>query len=184
MENSVFDDGASSDIAPPIKPAKAAKSKAAPKATAKKAAGPPKPRGRLAGAPAKPKAKVALKKKAKNDSAEENSDIDMAEGALDDDESLLADTPPKAKKAPAPKKTSGKPLADIANESFGADVMDVMPGAKSKKSAANDASAKYQMVGIQTRQNRSQVNKGIVDSSGAHHEAARHIHWLRRAADG
>ncbi|KAF2830698.1 type II DNA topoisomerase [Ophiobolus disseminans] len=145
MEDSIFDDGASSDFAPPVKPVKVTKPKAAPKATTKKAAGPPKPRGRPAGATAKPKAKAAPKKKAKDDSDEENSDIDMAEDAPDNDESLLADTPPKQKKAPAAKKTSGKPLADIANESFGADAMDDAPGVKSGK-GAKDASTKYQML--------------------------------------
>lgn len=147
MEDSVFDDGASSDFAPPVKPVKAAKPKAAPKAAAKKAAGPPKPRGRPAGATAKPKAKAAPKKKAKDDSDMENSDIDMADDVPDNDESLLADTPPKQKKAPAAKKTSGKPLADIANESFGVDGMDEAPGPKPKKGAGG-ASTKYQMVGI------------------------------------
>jgi DNA topoisomerase-2 len=144
MEDSVFDEGASSDFGP-VKPVKAAKPKAAPKAAAKKAAGPAKPRGRPAGAAAKPKPKAAPKKKAKDDSDIENSDIEAADDVLDDDESLLKDTPPKQKKAPAPKKTSGKPLADIANESFGGDDMDEAPGPKSKK-AANDASEKYQMV--------------------------------------
>jgi DNA topoisomerase-2 len=63
-----------------------------------------------------------------------------------DDESLLADTPPKAKKAAAPKKTNGKPLADVANESFGMDgVEEAPPSAKGKK-AAGGASSKYQMV--------------------------------------
>lgn len=140
MEDSVFDDGASSDFAP-VKPVKAVKPKAAPK----KAAAPPKPRGRPAGAAAKPKAKAVPKKKRKDDSDAENSDIDMAEDPLDDDESLLADTPPKQKKAPAAKKTSGKPLADIPNESFGLDAMDEVPGAKAKKGAGG-ASSKYQMV--------------------------------------
>jgi DNA topoisomerase-2 len=132
MEDSVFDDGASSDFAPPAKPAKAVKPKAAPK----KAAAPAKPRGRPAGAAAKPKTKAAPKKKA---STAENSDVDMAEDPLDDDDSLLADTPPKQKKVPGPKKTSGKPLADIENESFD------MAEAAAKK-AAGGASSKYQMV--------------------------------------
>jgi DNA topoisomerase-2 len=132
MDDSDFGEGASSDFAPPAKAAKVTKPKAAPK----KAAAPAKPKGRPAGAAAKPKAKAAPKKKVVND---ENSDIDMDEDALDDDESLLADTPPKQKKAPAPKKTSGKPLADIENESFG---MEEVTG----KKAAGGASSKYQMV--------------------------------------
>jgi DNA topoisomerase-2 len=133
MDDSVFGDGASSDFAPPAKPAKAIKPKAPPK---KAAAAPAKPRGRPAAAGAKPKAKPAPKKKA---SAAENSDVDMDEDPLDGDDSLLADTPPKQKKVPGPKKTSGKPLADIENESFD------MAEAAAKK-AAGGASSKYQMV--------------------------------------
>lgn len=139
-----FDDGASSDFAPPVKAAKAApKAKAPPK----KAAAAPKPRGRpTSTTAAKPKAKAAPRKKAKDFSDDENSDVDM-EDPIDDDESLLKDTPPKTKKVPAPKKSSGKVLADIANESFGMDgVEDAPPSAKGKK-AAGGASSKYQMVG-------------------------------------
>lgn len=131
MDDSVFSDGASDDFAPPAKPAKVTKAKAAPK----KAAAPAKPRGRPAGATAKPKSKAAPKKKVVSD--DENSDIDMAEDPLDDDESLLQDTPPKQKKASAPKKSSGKPLADIDNESFDAAAV---------KKASGVASSKYQMV--------------------------------------
>lgn len=143
-----FDDGASSDFAPPVKAAKAApKTKAAPK----KAAAAPKPRAKPAGpTTAKPKAKAAPKKKAKDFSDDENSDIDMMDPVDDDDESLLKDTPPKAKKAAAPKKSSGKPLASIANESFGMDGVDeAPPSAKGKK--AGGASSKYQMVRILAR---------------------------------
>ncbi|EMD93294.1 hypothetical protein COCC4DRAFT_165100 [Bipolaris maydis ATCC 48331] len=65
----------------------------------------------------------------------------MDEDPVDVDESLLADTP-KVKKAPAPKKPSSKPLAEIANESFGGDGDDE-PAAKPKKGGA---SSKYQML--------------------------------------
>lgn len=141
MDDSVFDDGASSDFAPPAKPAKVTKAKAI--AAPKKAAGPPKPRGRPAGATAKPKTKAAPKKKPQH-SDDENSDMDMNGAPLDDeDESLLANTPPKQKKAPAPKKSSGKPLADIANESFGMDGAEDVPISKPKKGGASD---KYQML--------------------------------------
>jgi DNA topoisomerase-2 len=132
MDDSVFSDGGSENFEPPAKPAKVTKAKAPPK----KAAALAKPRGRPAGATAKPKAKAPPKKK-KVVSDEENSDIDMAEDPLEDDESLLQDTPPKQKKAPAPKKTSGKPLADIDNESFDAAAV---------KKASSGASSKYQMV--------------------------------------
>jgi DNA topoisomerase-2 len=148
-----FDDGASSDFAPPPKAAKAApKVKAAPK----KAAAAPKPRGRSTSTTAaKPKAKAASKKKAKDFSDDENSDVDM-EDPIDEDDSLLADTPPKAaKKAPAPKKSSGKVLADIANDSFGMDgIEDAPPSAKGKKSAGG-ASDKYQMVGSLAERSRA-----------------------------
>jgi DNA topoisomerase-2 len=136
-----FNEGESSDFAPPVKAAKAAKPKAAPK----KAAAPAKPRGRPPkDAAAKPKAKAAPKKKAKDVSDDENSDVDMDEDPFDD-ESLLADTPPKQKKAPGPKKSSGKPLADIENESFGMEGTDE-PAEKPKKAAAGGASDRYQMV--------------------------------------
>jgi DNA topoisomerase-2 len=138
-----FSDGASSDFAPPAKAAKVVKPKAAPK----KAAAPAKPRGRPAGSTAaKPKAKAAPKKKAKDLSDDDNSDVNMDEDAIDDDESLLADTPAaKPKKAPAPKKASSKPLANIESESFGMDNSDDALPTKAPK-AAGGASSKYQMV--------------------------------------
>ncbi|KAF2867001.1 DNA topoisomerase [Massariosphaeria phaeospora] len=150
MDDSLMDsfgEGESEDFSPvkPVKPVKAVKAKAP---APKKAAGASKPRGRPAkdATQAKPKAKVAPKKKRKADSDEENSDIDVDEDPLDDDdEMLLGDTPPQAKKAPGPKKTSGKPLADIANESFGMDGVDEAPAVKAKK-AAGGASSKYQML--------------------------------------
>jgi DNA topoisomerase-2 len=142
--DSVFEEGESSDFAP-VKPVKATKAKAA---APKKATGPAKPRGRPPkdpSAPPKPRAKPkAAPKKKKDISEDENSDVDMADDPFDD-ESLLADTPPKQKKAPGPKKSSGKPLADIANESFGFDGADE-PAAKPAKGAAGGASSKYQMV--------------------------------------
>jgi DNA topoisomerase-2 len=143
MDDSVFSEGASDDFAPPAKPAKVTKAKAAPK----KATAVPKPRGRPAGATAKPKAKAASKKKVVSD--EENSDVDMDEDPLDNDESLLQDTPPKQKKAPAPKKTSGKPLADIDNDSFGME-------AAALKKAGGGASSKYQMVRMSTKTSMSE----------------------------
>jgi DNA topoisomerase-2 len=174
MEDSVFDDGASSDFAPPAKPVKATKA-AKPKAAApKKAAAPAKPRGRPAAAAAKPKAKAAPKKKQKDVSEDENSDVDMDADLPDDDESLLADTPPKTKKAPAPKKPSGKPMEEIENESFG-------DAPKPKK---GDASSKYQMVSAQGREDDVAANKTIVVAFGAHHEAPRHVHRFRRATIG
>lgn len=167
MDDSVFDEGASSDFAPPAKAAKATKAAAKPKAPAtKKAAGPAKPRGRPAGATAKPKTKAAPKKKAKADSDIENSDVDMDEDPVDVDESLLADTP-KPKKAPAPKKPSSKPPADIANDSFGGDGDDE-PAAKPKKGGA---SSKYQMVSIAIAIGEIPTNTIIVDALGAHYEA-------------
>ncbi|KAF2675536.1 type II DNA topoisomerase [Microthyrium microscopicum] len=104
LEDSVFSDGAeSSDFVMEKKP-KAMPKKAAVASKAKK--------------PATTKSKAAAsKKRAKLDSDIENSDEDEATVGND---SLLSNTPPKkAKKAPAVKKFSGKPLAEIANESFG-----------------------------------------------------------------
>lgn len=63
--------------------------------------------------------KAAPKKRAKPISDEENTDHESLE-----DDSLLSNTPPSAKrmkKAPAPKKSTGKPLQPIDNESFGGD---------------------------------------------------------------
>ncbi|KAF2493216.1 type II DNA topoisomerase [Lophium mytilinum] len=145
LEDSVFDDGASSDFAPPPKPMKAVKAtkpKAAPKP--KKPTAAAKPRGRPAKATTQTTLKVtkttAPKKKRKDDSDGENSDIEMNDVISDHDDSLLADTPPKAKapkKAPAPKKTT-KPLAPVENESFGLDGVDESPPkAKGKGSAAD-----------------------------------------------
>ncbi|KAF2277175.1 type II DNA topoisomerase [Westerdykella ornata] len=140
---SVFDEGESSDFAP-AKPVKAVKAKAA---ASKKAAGAPKPRGRPPKDPslAKPKAKAVQKKKSKPLSDVENSDVDMDEDPLDD-ESLLNDTPPKAKKPTVsrPVKSGGKQMAEIVNESFGFDGADE-PTPKAKK-AAGGASDKYQML--------------------------------------
>ncbi|KAF2178235.1 type II DNA topoisomerase [Zopfia rhizophila CBS 207.26] len=149
LMDSVFDDdGDSSDFAPakPVKAVKTAKPKAA---APKKAATAGKPRGRSAKDATQTKlktTKAASKKKRKDDSDEENSDIDMDDPS-DHDDSLLADTPPSKtqKKAPGPKKSSGKPLADIANESFGLDGGDDEPAPKPKK-AAGGASGKYQML--------------------------------------
>lgn len=187
MEDSVFDEGVSSDFAPPAKPAKAVKVTKPKAAAPKKAAAPAKPKGRPAKDPAaaakpKPKAKAAPKKKAKDDSGDENSDIDMDKASLHDDDSLLADTPPKQKKAaPAPKKSSGQPLADIANESFGMDGAGDAPAPKPKK-AAGGASDKYQMVSSQRNVEVTVANACAVVTFGAYHEASRHIHWLCRAA--
>jgi len=140
IRGSVFD-GESSDFARPVKAAK-------PKVAPKKAAGTGKSRGRPPADPtrAKPKPKAAPKKKRKDDSDDENSDIDMDANPLDDDESLLVDTPPQQKKALGPKKTSGKPLTDIANESFGMDGASELPVMKTKK-ATGGVTDRYQMVG-------------------------------------
>ena len=145
LMDSVFEEGDSLDLAP-AKPAKAAKAAKATAAAPKKAAGAGKPRGRPAKDPsqAKPKAKAAPKKKRKDASDDENSDVDMDEDPFGGDESLLADTPPKQKKAPSQKKSNGKPLADIANESFGMDGAEDEPLPKSKKPGGS--TSKYQMV--------------------------------------
>lgn len=63
----------------------------------------------------------------------------------DDDDSLLSHTPPKAKKASAPKRAGSKPLADVENESFGGE------GAPEGSSKNADASEKYQKVSQRKR---------------------------------
>ena len=86
------------------------------------------------------------KKRPKPESDEENSDIDM--DSLHD-ASLLSNTPPSAKKLkknpPGPKKSSGKPLQSIENESFAMDE-DVPKEPKSKAKAPTNASEKYQKI--------------------------------------
>ncbi|SMQ45370.1 unnamed protein product [Zymoseptoria tritici ST99CH_3D7] len=125
---------ASSDFEPEVKPkakAPAAKKPAAPKPKATKQTTLTKT------TKAAPKAAPKPKKRAKPDSDEENSDVDM--DSLNDD-SLLSNTPPsskKQKKAPAAKKTGGKPLEENANESFGMDVSK-SPKAPAKKGGASD----------------------------------------------
>ncbi|KAI0409549.1 DNA topoisomerase [Xylaria palmicola] len=111
MEDSVFDDdfeNESDGFSPEPKPkAKAAAKKAAPKPAAKSAS------KKLVQTTLKT-TKAASKKRAKPDS---DSDEDAAD-------SILSHTPPSAKKqkkAPAPKKSSGKPLAEVENESIGLD---------------------------------------------------------------
>jgi len=80
----------------------------------------------------KPKT-TAAKKRAKPISDDENSDND---DPSHNDDSLLSNTPPSSKKqklAPV-KKSSGKPLEQIDNESYGMDgAMDAKPS-KAKKS--------------------------------------------------
>ncbi|KAJ9299821.1 hypothetical protein DTO271G3_2705 [Paecilomyces variotii] len=139
MVDSVFeDDGSGSDFVMEEKPkpkAKTAKKPAAAKAAPKK----------LTQTTLKPKAgakSAASKKRAKPDSENELSDGDGdGNGAEDDD--LLSSTPPsaakKAKKAPAAKKAASKPLANVANESFGTDGAD-----EARPSKEQGASEKYQ----------------------------------------
>ncbi|KAK5125991.1 DNA topoisomerase 2 [Meristemomyces frigidus] len=141
MDASAFDVDASSDFAP--EPALKTKAKApAAKAPAKKAAA-PKTKAtkqttlKVTKAPAKPK------KRAKPESDEENDDdISM------NDDSLLSNTPPSAKKqkkAPAPKKTASKPLAEVENESFNFDgAAEMEPKPKPKAQKKGTATEQYQ----------------------------------------
>jgi DNA topoisomerase-2 len=83
--------------------------------------------------------KAVSKKRSKTESDEEDhtSDIDMR------DASTLSNTPPSTKKqktGPAPKKTGGKPLQDIANDSMNFDdgSPNPVPKAMSKKKDATD----------------------------------------------
>jgi DNA topoisomerase-2 len=160
MDDSVFDvDEASSDFAPPAKVTvcestmqcsrHATHTEQKAKAPAKKAAAAPKPKA----APKKaiqttlkvPKTKApATKKRPKPESDAENSDLDRDSA---NDASLLSNTPPAAKKQkPAPKKSSGKPLQSIENESFAAMDEDSSSKPKPKGKAATDANEKYQKI--------------------------------------
>lgn len=158
MDDSVFDisDGGSSDFAPEPAPVRLGsiktpsgrvanhvviqkpKAKAAPK----KAANAPKAATKkMTQTTLKPKAKSApAKKKAKADSEDEMSDAHMSGDDDDDGDSLLSHTPPKAKKASAPKRAGSKPLADVENESFGGE------GASEAAGKNGNASEKYQKV--------------------------------------
>ncbi|KXL48328.1 MAG: hypothetical protein FE78DRAFT_29215 [Acidomyces sp. 'richmondensis'] len=120
------------------------------KATSQKAAAIPKSK---ATKPANLKGTKATaskpKKRAKPDSDEENSDVEMDSA---NDASLLSNTPPSAKKqkrAPALKKTT-KPLTEIANESFTLDSapepeLEPKPNAiKSKAQKNGTSSQQYQ----------------------------------------
>lgn len=116
-------------------------------------------------APAAPKAKAAPKKQTQStlkvtkkaapkkrvvDSEDEGSDIDVAS----DDDGLLDTPPKKQKKAPAAKKSAGKPLEEIENESFPMDDSDMdgnMDGPSDSKPAkkGGNNTEKYQKVCFQ-----------------------------------
>ncbi|KAJ9667630.1 DNA topoisomerase 2 [Coniosporium apollinis] len=139
MDSSVFEDGASSDFEPePVK--------AKPKAATKKPVAAPKPKAaskKLAQTTLKPTKTTAAKKRPRADSDEENSDAHLDPDSMDDD-SLLSNTPPSAKKqkkAPVAKKPSSKPLQQIENESFG---MDGVDEPRPNKAAPTNATDRYQ----------------------------------------
>ena len=101
------------------------KAKAAPKAAPKKAEAAPKAASKKESQTtltlkAKP---AASKKRPKPDTEDESEDSGPKIGSQHDD-SLLSVTPPstkKQKKAPAPKKSGGKPFQELENESMGLD---------------------------------------------------------------
>ncbi|KAI9823498.1 MAG: DNA topoisomerase 2 [Sarea resinae] len=143
-DSSIFDDfGASSDFEPVAvsKP----KAKPATKPAAKKAATTTKVATSSKAAPKK-LAQTTLKMKApvgkKRSQPDTEDEIGEEEPDSVNDDSLLSNTPPSAKKqkkAPAPKKSSGKPLHDINNEGMD---LDGPSDAKSKK--ATNSSSQYQ----------------------------------------
>ncbi|KIW24077.1 DNA topoisomerase 2 [Cladophialophora immunda] len=133
MDDSMFDiDDGSSDFEPVAKPKtkpvkKASESKAATKkATVPKAKPGPKPKT------------TVPKKRSKKDSEDEASDDEA--GNPFDDESLLEDTPPQAKKAkPNPVKGSHKkPLGDVVNEAIGLDGATDSPQPQKKKKRVSE----------------------------------------------
>ena len=114
-----------------------------PKAPTKKAAAPKAVTKKTIQTTMKPKAKAAgTKRKVKVDTEDEDSAPEV--GSLHDD-SLLSATPPSAKKqkkAPAPKKTAGKPLQPLENEAGSYD------GAAEPKAKKGGSSEQYQKVRI------------------------------------
>lgn len=58
----------------------------------------------------------------------------------DNDDSLLSQTPPKAKQPAGAKRAGSKPLADVENESFGGDA--------SAEASGGNAADKYQKVSL------------------------------------
>lgn len=84
-------------------------------------------------------AKSVPKKRKTDDSDEENSDMDH--DSFNDD-SLLSNTPPakKAKTVTGPKKSSGKALQEIENESF------MQSAEKPKAKTSGDSGDKYQKI--------------------------------------
>ena len=151
--DSVFEDEASSDFEPvkarqtPKCPSTKNSCQQKTKPATKKAAAPkPKPAAKKTASTAsktgKPAKAATSKKPAKPNSDDENMDLDR--DSFNDD-SLLSNTPPsskKLKKPPAPKKSSGKPLESIENESFG---MDGIQEPQAKKGSAA-SKQKYQML--------------------------------------
>lgn len=119
------------------------KAKAAPKAAAKKATATTKAAPKkMSQTTLKPKSKpTATKKRPKPVTEDEGSEPD---NDLNHDESLLSNTPPsskKQKKGPAPKKTGGKPLQPIENETMGLDGAD-----DPKPNKASSSTEQYQKV--------------------------------------
>ena len=163
LDTSIYDVEGSSDFEPAVKPvrvslpqlsggarltsskkAKAAKAAAPKKTTAAK----PKTTTTKAVAPKKTvqsKLKMSTttksvpKKRKTNDSDEENSDLDH--DSFNDDSLLSNDTPPAKKpKTTGVKKSSGKALAEIENESF------MQSAEKPKAKGAGGDSDKYQKI--------------------------------------
>ncbi|KAJ8613066.1 hypothetical protein MRB53_037118 [Persea americana] len=179
MLESDFDNDSSDGYSPEPKAPKARAPSQKPAAslkTAPKAKPAPK---KLTQTTLKPK---APKKRAIEESDDENSAGDRAS---DNDDSLLSlnsdDTPPKAKKskmAAVPKKSSGKPLQPVTNESFGVDGADDVPAPKPKKKAAS-STEQYQKA--RTRpQFEIDADTWTVDTARAHSQKTRHLHRLRR----
>lgn len=120
--------------------------------------------------------KAAPKKRAKPTSDDENSERD--EPSIHDD-SLLSNTPPsnkKQKKAPAPKKTGGKPLQEMENETIATETIATdMVEAKPKKGSNTD---KYQKVGSMSCFSRSLLTFRVAHTTRAHPEATGYLHRL------
>jgi len=173
MDSSVisFDGGADSDaFSPEVKKAKA---------VPKKAAAATKPKAAPKAAPKKATQTtlktIATKKRAKPDSEdEENTD--------QDDDSLLSKqsgTPPNAKKqkvAPV-KKSSGKPLGQIDNESY--DVDSVAEGRPASAKKNKTGTEQYQKVrSLYTSFPVVLLTHPQDHTTRAYPQASRHVHWV------
>ena len=108
----------------------------------------------------KHKAKAAPKKRAKPMSDDED-DVDDSLSSTINNESVLSRTPPSAKKqkkAPVTKKSAGKPLAELENESM---VMDNVSAPSAKQKTASEKYQKARSLGMCTHGLQLTMNSSL-----------------------